>query len=179
MKGVVFLNKNEILRCASYFQLFFSLLFSSLLSLSGDETLRLMLDITSKMVYKRIRRKTSGGTLPLNFFEYPLGICNWIGKKKMQLVKKNPKPLNVGSQQVRALIVLREKPRELRSRLGLGLQLSGSIIEPVTPAKHLQTVLRKRWQLKLSFFCPLPWPKPYLRANDALYLKRTFYSDSK
>ena len=51
-------------------------------------------------------------------------------------------------------------------------------MERVTPAKHLQTVPGKMWQLKLSIFLRIAVSVAIL-ASDALHLERTFYSDSK
>ena len=91
----------------------------------------------------------------------------------MQLVKKNPKPLNVGSQQVRALIVLRED--KIKTSFGAWRSVIG-IHHRACNSCERRT--KEKMAAKALFFLLIAVTVAIL-PSDALYLKRTFYSDSK
>ena len=94
----------------------------------------------------------------------------------MQLVKKNPKPLNVGSQQVRALIVLRED--KIKTSFGAWRSVIGIHHRACNSCERPTDRTKEKMAAKAFFFLLIAVTVAIL-PSDALYLKRTFYSDSK
>ena len=94
----------------------------------------------------------------------------------MQLVKKNPKPLNVGSQQVRALIVLRED--KIKTSFGAWRSVIGIYHRACNSCERPTDRTKEKMAPKALFFLLIAVTVAIL-PSDALYLKRTFYSDSK